>query len=253
VRRVARMLAAVGLVLGTGDGLAAQNGPCVQESFEGARYLSCTFDPARTEFAVHHGRADGTAHGSVRAFIAAQAAAGTVPTVAMNGGMYHADLSPVGLYVEDGRERMGLVTSDGPGNFHLKPNGVFFVTEDGEPGVLETKAFAEANLSMRHATQSGPMLVIDGAIHPRILPNGSTRFIRNGVGVTVDGSVVFAVSLDRVSFGNFARFFRDHAGARNALFLDGKVSALAIGPDMQIGSWFPAGPILAAYPKAGGD
>lgn len=245
------MLAAVGLVLGTGDRLAAQDGPCVRASFEGARYLLCSFDPATTTFAVHHGRDDGTAHGSVRAFIAAQAAAGTVPAVAMNGGMYHADLSPVGLYVEDGQKRMGLVTSDGPGNFHLKPNGVFYVTGDGEPGVLETQAFAQANLPLRHATQSGPMLVIDGAIHPRILPNGTTRFIRNGVGVTADGSVVFAVSLDRVSFGNFARFFRDHAGARNALFLDGKVSALAIGADMQIGAWFPAGPILAAYPKSG--
>jgi uncharacterized protein YigE (DUF2233 family) len=54
--------------------------------------------------------------------------------------MYHPDNSPVGLYVEEGRELVRVNTSAGPGNFHMRPNGVFYVT--GEvAGVLETRSF----------------------------------------------------------------------------------------------------------------
>ncbi len=44
----------------------------------------------------------------------------------MNGGMYQADLSAVGLYVEDGVESKNISTKGGWGNFHLLPNGVFW-------------------------------------------------------------------------------------------------------------------------------
>ena len=47
---------------------------------------------------------------------------------------------PVGLYVENGHELVHVNTKSGWGNFHLKPNGIFYV--DGErPGVLETSAY----------------------------------------------------------------------------------------------------------------
>ena len=80
--------------------------------------------------------------------------------------MYHPDNSPVGLYVEDGRELARVNTNAGPGNFHMRPNGVFYVT--GEvAAIVETRSFIKQNLRVEFATQSGPMLVIDGKIHPR--------------------------------------------------------------------------------------
>ena len=44
---------------------------------------------------------------------------------ATNGGMYHTDRSPVGMYIENFNEFSPLITRDGPGNFGLLPNGVF--------------------------------------------------------------------------------------------------------------------------------
>lgn len=163
---------------------------------------------------------------------------------AMNGGMYHSDRAPVGLYVEKAQEVAPIVTSEGPGNFGLLPNGVFCIA-GGAFAVVESRAFAAAPPVCTFATQSGPMLVIDGALHPRFLPDSDSRYIRNGVGVSADGQrAVFAISDAPVSFHEFARLFRDGLGLPNALYFDGKVSRLfapEIGRD-DIG--FPMGPMV---------
>jgi len=165
--------------------------------------------------------------------------------------MYHEDFSPVGLHVENGVEQSPLNLGDAPGNFFMKPNGVFFVDENGAPGVLETNAYAAAKIKPRIATQSGPMLVIDGAVHPRFEPNGESRHVRNGVGVNGEGAAIFAISHSPVSLGSFARLFRDGLGCRNALFFDGTVSALHDGEKYLIGGEYPAGPIVAVKKRSG--
>lgn len=163
---------------------------------------------------------------------------------AMNAGMYHSDRAPVGLYIEAGREVAPIVTAEGPGNFGLLPNGVFCIGTDSF-AVVESRAFAAAPPDCAFATQSGPMLVIDGALHPRFLPDSDSRYVRNGVGVSADGQrAVFAISDARVTFHEFARLFRDGLGLPNALYFDGKVSRLyapGIGRD-DIG--FPMGPMV---------
>ena len=163
---------------------------------------------------------------------------------AMNGGMYHSDRAPVGLYVEGGRERAPIVTTEGPGNFGLLPNGVFCIAAESF-AVVESRAFAAMPPACTYATQSGPMLVIDGALHPRFLADSDSRYIRNGVGVSADGQrAIFAISDAPVNFHEFARLFRDGLGLPNALYFDGKVSRLfapEIGRD-DIG--FPMGPMV---------
>jgi uncharacterized protein YigE (DUF2233 family) len=126
---------------------------------------------------------------------------------------------------------------------------VFFVRPDGSAGVLETGAYAAAPPDVAYATQSGPMLVIEGQIHPRFEPNGTSRFIRNGVGVRADGTVMLAISRQPVSLGSFARLFRDALDCPNALFLDGAISTLSDGERTLIGGKFPVGPILAVRGK----
>lgn len=144
---------------------------------------------------------------------------------AMNAGMYHDDRRPVGHYVEEGETEQSVISSDGPGNFGLLPNGIFCIGV--ALNVFETHAFLAASPQCIHATQSGPMLVIDGALHPRFIPNGTSKFIRNGVGTSADGSrAVFAISNDAVNFHDFATLFRDRLGLPNALYFDGKVSRL---------------------------
>lgn len=163
---------------------------------------------------------------------------------AMNAGMYHRDRSPVGHYVEDGRESKKVVTKDGPGNFGLLPNGVFCIRES-RADVFETRAFVRDKPNCNHATQSGPMLVIDGKLHPRFLPNSDSLFIRNGVGTSEDGRTTwFVISDEEVNFHSFARVFRDHLKAPQALYFDGNISRMyAPGIDRHDGG-FPMGPIV---------
>lgn len=163
----------------------------------------------------------------------------------MNAGMYHPDRRPVGLYVEEGREVSRLVTSSGPGNFGLVPNGVFCI-RDERFAVIESRSFAAEPPACRFATQSGPLLVIRGALHPRFLADSDSRYIRNGVGVSADGRhAAFVISAGPVNFHTFARFFRDGLGLPDALYFDGNISRLnapALGRD-DFG--FPMGPIVA--------
>ena len=145
---------------------------------------------------------------------------------AMNAGMYHPDRSPVGLYLEAGREVSALVTADGPGNFGLLPNGVFCIGADGY-SVVESRAYAANPPECRYASQSGPMLVIGGALHPRFLPQSPSRYVRNGVGVSADGTVAFfAISNEPVNFTEFAGLFRDALDTPDALYFDGSISRL---------------------------
>lgn len=163
---------------------------------------------------------------------------------AMNAGMYHDDRRPVGLYIENGAEVARLITGAGPGNFGLVPNGVFCVAED-RADVVETLAFKRNPLPCRFATQSGPMLVIDGALHPRFLPDSTSRYIRNGVGTSRDGKrIVFAKSENAVTFHEFGLLFRDALNIPQALYLDGNISRLYAPALNRADAGFAMGPII---------
>lgn len=140
---------------------------------------------------------------------------------AMNGGMYMTDYRPLGLYIEDGIEKKKINTATGYGNFYLKPNGIFYITNAGKAVVCTTEDFRK-DKNILYATQSGPMLVINGRIHSVFTKGSKNVQIRNGVGVLPDGKVLFAMSKTEVSLYDFADYFLK-AGCKNALFLDGFV------------------------------
>ena len=146
-------------------------------------------------------------------------------TFAMNAGMYHGDFTPVGLYVEDGKELRPLNLSHGEGNFFLQPNGVFAITSAGA-FIIPSDEYPTIQKSTILATQSGPLLVINGRTHPAFKPTSTSRLYRNGVGVVSPKQVVFAISEDPVSFFEISLLFRDHLHCKNALFLDGTISSL---------------------------
>ena len=83
----------------------------------------------------------------------------------MNGGMYKTDNSPLGLFIESTKVLTTLNTRSANGNFYLKPNGVFYITTDNQATICKTENFT-INPKIKYATQSGPMLVINGQIHP---------------------------------------------------------------------------------------
>lgn len=141
---------------------------------------------------------------------------------AMNGGMYKTDNSPLGLYIEDKVTLSPLNKLAGDGNFYLKPNGVFYIISDNSPVICNTINFKN-NGKIKYATQSGPMLVIDGKIHPSFKEGSSNLNIRNGVGILPDNKVVFVMSKTGINFYDFANYFK-RIGCKNALYLDGFVS-----------------------------
>jgi uncharacterized protein YigE (DUF2233 family) len=144
---------------------------------------------------------------------------------AMNAGMYEPDWSPVGLFLSNGHQFHPLNTARGAGNFYMKPNGVFAITTAGAC-ILPTEEYPRLTAKVMLATQSGPMLVISGRIHPAFNPRSESRLFRNGVGVVSPHEVVFAISEAPVSFYELATLFRDKLHCANALFLDGTVSSL---------------------------
>ncbi|MEP7231203.1 MAG: phosphodiester glycosidase family protein [Ginsengibacter sp.] len=141
---------------------------------------------------------------------------------AMNGGMYKQDNSPQGLFIENQRTVRPLDTASGNGNFYLKPNGVFYITTNNIPVICRTTNFIY-NGQIKYATQSGPMLVIDGQIHPAFKEGSTNLNIRNGAGILPDNKIIFAMSKKEINFYDFANYFKS-LGCKNALYLDGLVS-----------------------------
>ncbi|MDB5557480.1 MAG: hypothetical protein JWQ36_414 [Enterovirga sp.] len=224
-----------------GSAAEAQQPVCRNVSHEGQGYAVCTADLRRHAVRLYWRAADGDPYGSFRRLLPE---AGPNLLAAMNAGMYDPALAPVGLYVENGRELKPVNTAGGEGNFHLKPNGIFFV-EKGRAGVLDTETYRRRRPKADFATQSGPMLVIGGRIHPKISEDGPSKKLRNGVGVRDPHTAIFAISDGPVSFGAFARLFRDALGCRDALFLDGSVSSLYSSELGRRDGLLPLGPLVA--------
>ncbi len=217
---------------------------CEKADHEGRGYTICTVDMGVEDLRLFLNDDSGTPYGQFGALDRALRDGGKQLGFAMNAGMYHSDRAPVGYYVEEGEEVMRVIPNAGPGNFGLLPNGIFCIRR-GRADVIETLRFVEKPPDCNYATQSGPMLVIDGALHPRFLPDSTSRYVRNGVGTSADGkTAVFAISDGSVTFHEFGRLFRDHLTLPNALFLDGNISRL-YAPDLNrsdIG--FSLGPIV---------
>jgi uncharacterized protein YigE (DUF2233 family) len=222
--------------------VGACHAACRNEKIEGIRYVICTFD-SHDGIELFLRDASGATLGRFERVRSALHERGRRLVFAMNAGMYHQDRSPVGLYIENGRELKPLSTADGPGNFSMKPNGVLYLTSK-TAGVLETKAFASHKLKPRFATQSGPMLVIDGKLHPRFLKDSTSRYRRNGVGVK-GTHVIFALADDPVTFHQFGRVFRDVLKTPNALYLDGSICRIYAADINRNDIGLPLGPIVA--------
>lgn len=222
---------------------------CSTASFESVAFTLCEAR-AGDDIRLFLGDDEGETLGSFARIEAVLATRGEALAFAMNAGMYHPDRSPVGHYVEDGEEITPVVTGASEGNFGLLPNGVFCI-RDQRADVIETRRFLRKAPACRHATQSGPMLVIDGDLHPRFLAHSTTAFIRNGVGTSNDGRKVwFVIADDGVNFHGFGRFFRDVLGADQALYLDGNRSRL-YAPDLSRNDLgLPMGPIVGVVTKA---
>jgi uncharacterized protein YigE (DUF2233 family) len=246
----------LGLVLGLlislslAPAILAKPPPCRGVTHERGYYTVCEIDLRQQVVKFFWKKPDGQPYGYLSLLPQSLGNRSGLLLFAINAGMYHPDYRPVGLYVENGRELVRANTKVGPGNFHMKPNGVLYVAGDAS-GVEETGAFLKEKPPADFATQSGPMLVINGRLHPGFARNGGSRKYRSGVGGRDGNSLVFAISETEVSFGEFARLFRDKLHSTNALFLDGGSVPTLYSPDLhRNGNLLPLGPMIAVYERA---
>ena len=158
----------------------------------------------------------------VQAWTAAQ---GDSLIAATNAGIYEPGYIPTGLFIEDGVVKNPLNLDDGTGNFYLKPNGVFLLTDTGAR-IVESSQFEAVAGAVRYATQSGPLLVSGGTIHPAFTPGSKNCRLRSGIGVHTDGRVFLVISNGAVNFHDFATFFKETLSCPDALYLDGAISEL---------------------------
>ena len=217
---------------------------CETVSYKANRYAVCDVDMAQADLRLFLYGPNDLILGQFQNVDRVLEPAGQTLAFAMNAGMYHDNRRPVGHYVENGQELMRVVPNAGPGNFGLLPNGVFCIRAN-RADVYETRAFQAAAPDCDYATQSGPMLVIDGALHPRFLIDSTSRFVRNGVGTSADGQrAVFVISSNTVTFHEFGSFFKDALKLPNALYFDGNISRLYAPSIGRNDPGFAMGPIV---------
>jgi uncharacterized protein YigE (DUF2233 family) len=215
---------------------------CREQEFEGSRFTVC--DNRGGELRLFAASKDAAA---LRNFSALMSKVDVARVAfAMNAGMFDKKGRPIGYTVADGELLKPINLRDGPGNFHLKPNGVFIVDAAGNRSIYPSDRVPQFRTALQLTTQSGPMLVVDGQLHPKLQRDGQSRLIRNGVGVR-GGKAVFVISQSAVSLGKFARFFRDELKTPDALYFDGSVSSLWDPAAGRQDSHSELGPIIVAF------
>jgi len=224
--RAALTFSAVALAVIAMPTAAQADDVCKQVDYNHAGYVVCDFaHPA--DLGLHWTGADGQPYRTFSALADAEDAEGRELVFALNAGMYDTDYRPMGLYAESGKEKTRLNTKSvgsesGPvPNFYKSPNGVFYVGPEGQAAVVTTDAFSSAAPQTRIATQSGPLLVMDGELNPILIPGSTDRNRRSAVGVCDNGMVRLAISDTRVNFYDLAQLFREHLACPDVLYLDG--------------------------------
>lgn len=149
----------------------------------------------------------------------------------MNAGIYSKNDQPAGLHIEAGKTLKSLNTQRGGGNFHLQPNGVFYITNKNTAHIKTTasykKRYGKNSKGVRLATQSGPLLLINGKINRRFIANSKSPYTRNGICTTRSGTVFF-IATEGSTQSNLYQFAQaaKKMGCYQALYLDGSISKI---------------------------
>lgn len=231
-----------GIAPGTSTEAISTPGACRSSLFEGSSFTNCVAVAGEQHVTMRLTDKAGKPLRSLAALKRDMGDAANNVAFAMNAGMFDEHGMPIGYYAEQGEQLAAFNSNKGPGNFHMLPNGVFWI-EGGRFYVAHSAGFAKDLLHRQidFGTQSGPMLMLNGYLHPDIAENGTSLYVRNAVGVDSKGRAHFVISDAPVSFGRLARFMRDKLDCADALYLDGAVSSL----------WYPAGKIMMDHAPLG--
>ena len=229
-------------------GLLAPAGMIAARADASQPITAAVYDLSRYRLSLHWKDEAGVPYRTLQAVTDTIVRRGGRVAAVTNAGIYETDHTPLGLHIEEGRALRPLNRDDGEGNFFLKPNGVFSIAGD-VAGISEASAFRMSD-DMSLATQSGPLLVLDGVIHPAFRRQSTSRRTRNAVGVREDGAVVLALSRRPVTLWDMAVYMRDAMGCPSALYLDGVISQLWLDGDPPPETRYPYVGILAVTERS---
>jgi len=218
-------------------------------AFHGTSYLTRTVDPKKEDIQLFYADDQGKQLSYFIALDKYVSGKGQKLVFAANAGMFDPAGKPVGLLMQNGSETNPINLNDGQGNFFMKPNGIFLINDKHEALVVGSESYATLLSPVIWATQSGPLLVHGGDIHPDFNANSANKKIRSGVGVTKDGVVIFAISITPVTFYDFATLFQTKFKCPNALYLDGEISQFYV-PNMKGSVPFNFGAMFGIVEKA---
>jgi uncharacterized protein YigE (DUF2233 family) len=239
--------ALAGLAACAGKAQALDSG---ELAFEGQNYRVVHIDLKHEQLSLYwRSPQDGLPFGSIENLRQWGEAHGQRLLFAANAGIYDHKFAPLGLHVENGKTLVPLNLAHGnpaSGNFSLLPNGVFAIYPDGHAAVRTSSAFKADGKSAQLATQSGPMLLIDGKLNDQFIADSSSLKWRSGVCAKSPHEVVFAISEAPVNFHTFGLLFRDKLGCRDALYLDGSISQFYVD-----GEGYTGAPAFMVKPYAG--
>ncbi len=200
----------------------------------GTKYLVFIADNKIHNVSLHHMDKYKEKYITIDRLLSSLRKKGKQPLMITNAGMFHKNFSPVGLYLDEENGIQTFLDTNNvklDDNFHLYPNGVFGIDSANNYFVLATdkfkKNYSKKIESLKIATQSGPMLVIDSFVHPKFSTKSNNFQIRSGVGIPDTGNkAVFITTLTQETFYRFSIIFRDIFSCKNALYLDGAISKM---------------------------
>lgn len=248
--RLTWLLAPLALALLAGCNRQARAVDSEERAFDGQNFRVVRIDLKHEPLSLHwRDPESGQPYGDIETLRQWGEAHGRRLLFAANAGIYDRRFAPLGLYVENGKALVPLNLAHGnpaAGNFSLLPNGVFVIYPDGHAAVRTSTDFKADGKHAQWATQSGPMLVIDGELNHAFVDDSDSMKWRSGVCARTPTEVVFAVSEAPVNFHTFGRLFRDGLGCRDALYLDGSISQFYLDGDGYAGA-----PAFMVKPYAG--
>ncbi|MFM2306534.1 MAG: hypothetical protein RLZZ367_1203 [Bacteroidota bacterium] len=219
--------------------------------FRNAVYDCVVVDLDKCNIAMHLRNKKGNKYNSIGNVLHDSVLAGLRVIMVTNAGMYTAATDPQGLFIEQGIKISPADTSTVgiADNFHLKPNGVFYMDSTGAH-IDTTEAFIK-NIKHRvyYATQSGPMLVVNNQLHHAFREFSKNLNIRSGVGVVNAGKAVFCISREPVNFYDFASLYKYYFKCHYALYLDGAISRMYLPALKSNDTGGNFGPIISVTKK----
>lgn len=192
--------------------------------FKGISYDLFRVNTAQEQVQFHWKNEDGGIYKNFKNLKQSLASKDKKLRFAINGGIYDKGNIPKGLYIENGRKLSPIDLQKGKGNFYLKPNGIFVIYDNQQVAILPSEAYEQLEKEgIKNALQSGPLLVNRGLIHAKLSINGTSKYLRAGVGMIDDNNLVFAISNQPVNLYDFAALFQQELNCSVALYLDGAI------------------------------